>query len=405
MPELRIGVDATGWANERGYGRYAREIVGAMARAARHELVCFLDERSAASFTLQSSNVRRVVVAQRVAPTLAASAGNRRSPADMLRLTRAVRRERVDVFYSPSVYGYFPLPPGLPAVVTIHDAIAERFPELTLPSRADRLAWRTKVKLALWQAKLVLTVSSYAAREVMTHLGVKVDRLRVTLEGVADVYRPSENAGEIADAAARAGIPAGARWFMYVGGFGPHKHVPSIVRAHARAIRGRPDSPMLVLAGPQGAGFHEDIEAINAAIRECGTAKLVKWAGYLPDEDLRHLHSGAVALVLISASEGFGLPAVEAARCGTPVIATTESPLREILPGGGIFVAPGDEVATASAMERLLNDEPGRREMGARALEKAGALSWDRSARVVLEALEEAASVAEKMGSNAHVRT
>ena len=104
---------------------------------------------------------------------------------------------------------------------------------------------------------------------------------------------------------------------------------------------------------------------------------------------MRHLHSGAVALMLVSASEGFGLPAVEAARCGTPVIATTESPLPQILEGGGLFVKPGDTTAMAMAIEQLLVDEPRRRALGSRALERALTLSWPRSARVALDTLEE----------------
>src|SRR5262245_22328449 len=105
---MRIGVDATCWANERGYGRFTRELVGAMAPAAgSHELVCFLDDRSADAFTLDGANVTRRLVAQAVSPTVAASSGSRRSIGDMLKMGNAVRRERVDVFFSPSVYGYF----------------------------------------------------------------------------------------------------------------------------------------------------------------------------------------------------------------------------------------------------------------------------------------------------------
>jgi glycosyltransferase involved in cell wall biosynthesis len=87
------------------------------------------------------------------------------------------------------------------------------------------------------------------------------------------------------------------------------------------------------------------------------------------------------------------------------VIATTESPLPQILEGGGFFVSPGDWEATSAAVLRLLADESARRAMGEKALERASSLSWDRAARVALQALEEAGSVAEKLGSNAHVRT
>lgn len=396
---VRIGIDATCWANERGYGRFTRELVTKMVRQSpAHDFVCFLDARSAENFQLRESNVSPSVVAQAVSPTIAASSGSRRSIGDMLKMGNAVRRARVDVFFSPSVYGYFPLPPGLPAVVTVHDAIAERFPALTLPTRWDRWSWRAKVRLALMQARLVLTVSDYAAREVATYLGVAPGRIRVAVEGVSDVYRPSESADQIRAAALRVGLPAGARWLMYVGGFGPHKHVDLIVRAHAEVAKRHPETPlMLVIAGPNQDGFHEDVAGIRAAVQACGTEHLVRWVGYLPDEELRHLHSGAVALLLVSASEGFGLPAVEAARCGAPVIATTESPLPQLLEGGGLFVKPGDVAAVSAAIDQLVTDEPARRRMAGLALERAQALSWDRAARVALGALEEIAALRQQV--------
>lgn len=397
-PPLRIGIDATCWANERGYGRFTRELLGAMVGlGSPHRFVFFHDARSAAVFDLAGPAIDSVIVGQRQSPTLAAAAGGGRSPFDMLRLTNAVWRAGLDVFLSPSVYGFFPLPPGLPAVVTVHDAIPERFPELTLPTRRDRLFWRMKVGLALRQAAVVLSVSDHAADEVSRYLKVPRTRIRVTLEGVASAYHPSESRAEIDAAARQVGIPDGAPWFMYVGGFGPHKHIDHVIAAHAALVRRHPDAPpVLLLVGPSADGFHHDLAALRRAIDVAGTTTLVRWPGYLPDETIRHLHSGAVALVLASADEGFGLPAVEAARCGAAVVATTSSPLPQLLDGGGLFVTPGDVRGLEGAMDTLLTDGTLRRQMGQRALARAAALSWPRSAAVALAALEEAAGIADR---------
>lgn len=393
---MRIGVDATCWANGRGYGRYARELLRAMVLLAPDDqFVFFLDDHAAVTFDLHGKNVKVVLVPQRVSPTVAAASDGSRSPADMLRFSRAVWREPLDVFFSPSVYSYFPLPPRLAAVVTIHDTIVERFPELTLPSPRARLFWRMKVGLALKQARLVLTPSDYSGREVSEVLGVPQTRIRVTGEAPASAFRPSESDGQISEAAGRLGVPAGAQWFAYVGGFNPHKNVDVIVRAHARiaaeCFAGK--APYLLLVGATtGDVFHGDHRRIRDTITRSGTAELVRWAGWVADEELRHLLTGAAALLLPSESEGFGLPAVEAAACGTPVIATVASPLPELLAGGGIFVEPRDEEALTNAMRALLTDRTARYTFGARARERALELTWARGASAALGALREAAA-------------
>jgi glycosyltransferase involved in cell wall biosynthesis len=390
---MRIGVDIACWANARGYGRFAREVLRALVPLAPDDVfVCFADDRAAERFDLVAPNVRLVRVAQTASPTTAAAAGGARSVSDMLRFTRAVWREPLDVFFSPSVYTYFPLPPGLRAVVTVHDAIAERFPELTLPTTRARLFWKLKVRLALSQARLVLTVSDFAARDLADVLSVPPPRIRVAVEAPGAAYRPS-GPGEISDAAGRAGIPAGHRWFIYVGGFGPHKRVDAIVRAHGEVVRSAgDDAPHLVLVGATGDAFFEDLAGIRSEIDRLGTAAYIRWTGFIPDEELRHLMSGAVALLLPSVCEGFGLPAVEAAACGVPVIATTVSPLPELLAGGGIFVEPRDDDALATAMRRLSGDEPTRRTLGAEARVQASRLTWQASAQATLGALREAAA-------------
>ena len=115
------------------------------------------------------------------------------------------------------------------------------------------------------------------------------------------------------------------------------------------------------------------------------------WPGFVPDDDLRALLTGAVALLLPSEREGFGLPAVEAAACGTPVVATTRSPLPDLLAGGGIFVEPRDEAALRDAVVRLTTEPTLRDQLGQQARGGATVLRWDRAAEAALAVLHEAA--------------
>ena len=182
------------------------------------------------------------------------------------------------------------------------------------------------------------------------------NRIRVAPEAPSAPYRPSDFKEQILEAAADVGLPRESRWILYVGGFNPHRHVDLIVKAHAASLDLQ--GGFAALPGPSRRRrpdvFHSDVERIRKAIAEAGTERLVIWAGFVPDEKLRHLQSGALALLLPSACEGFGLPAVEAAARGTPVIATTESPLPELLEGGGIFVRPGHEGELVTALRAIL---------------------------------------------------
>ena len=357
------------------------------------EFICFLDGPSDARFSLDAPNVRKVVVKTSAGAAAAASAAGNRSLSDMFAMTRAVSKNRPDVFFSPSVYTYFPLPPGLPAVITIHDAIAERFPDLTLPSWRARIFWNAKVWLALRQSRSILTVSDYAAGEVSRAHGVPLEEIGVTLEAPAAEFVP-RSIEESAAVAAKYGILSGSKWFIYVGGFNPHKHVRSIVTAHAELTKAfGKDAPLLLLVGDAaGDVFHSEADAIRRSIDEAGTATSVRWLGFVPDDELSALLSSSLALVMPSESEGFGLPAIEAAACGAPVIATLESPLPQLLDGGGLFVPPGDSGTINDAMRRFLTDDEFRKRCGDQALLHARQLTWAKSAQLCLAAIRKAAA-------------
>ena len=218
------------------------------------------------------------------------------------------------------------------------------------------------------------------------------DRIRVAVEAAASVYQPSESRADAAGAPRRAGVPVGRRGSPTSAASTAQARRHDRSRPRTARARRRRSAAVLVLVGAlDDDPFFGSQQRIRDAITRCGTDRPRRWAGFVPDDELRHLLSGTLALVLPSESEGFGLPAVEAAACGIPVIATTESPLPQLLEGGGIFVAPGDDASSAAAWAAGDDERTALRSPRA-PCPRARALSWTASARSALAALTEAAA-------------
>ena len=386
---MRIGVDAATWSNRRGYGRFTRALLTAALRLDRENEYTFFVDDPSDEFPLPSTvNVVRVNAG---VPTVqAAAAQGSRSLGDMWRMSRALSAADADLFFFPSVYSYVPVTHRAPKLVGIHDVIAEVFPELTLPSARARLFWRAKVKMGLAQARLVLTVSEYSRRKLSEVLKIPASRLRVVSEAGDPVFRRLPP-GCDAPALRRMGLSPGDRYLIYVGGISPHKNLGLLVDVFAE-LAAQPDlgDVRLLLVGDyQGDVFHSCYKELSASVRAHGLDQRVTFTGYMGDAELVEVLNHAQALALPSFCEGFGLPAVEAAACGAPVVVTTESPLPELLGAGAIGLAPDDRNGWRDALASLLRDPGRRRRMSEAALAAAAKLSWDNSARQLLEVFDE----------------
>ena len=393
---LRVGIDGTCLGTARGYGRFLRELLPPLARqAGDRTLTLFLDRTTAAgadlAFTGALEGLRVETIETGAGQAAAASASGNRGVGDLWRMGRAVARFDLDVFYFPSVYSWFPIPRRLPIAVAIHDTIPERHGRMVFPHWRNRLLWNAKSALARRQATSLITVSEYARRQLAEWFGLEAARIHVTPEAPAPSFEAADDPALREKWLAEQGLASDAPYFVYVGGLNPHKNLPALVRAFA-AADDRGAAHLLIVGSYDRDVFHGERAVIQAEIERSGVASRVHWTGFVPDETLRHVYAGARAAVLPAFEEGFGLPAVEAAACGTPCIATRESPLPEVLAGGGIFIDPHDSVALERALAAWL-DDPGARAAFARGAREAVArLSWDTTADATWTALEATAA-------------
>jgi glycosyltransferase involved in cell wall biosynthesis len=384
---MRIGIDGSCLANRRGFGRFARLTLGALAAAGRpHELVVFVDRPSLDGVTVPGG-CETVAVDVAEAPSRAASSTGRRRIGDMFAMGRATARAGLDLMFFPATYSFFPVWKVGRVVVTMHDTLALAHPELVFPSWKGRLAWALKEHFAARRADLVMTVSETARRDLIAWFRLPAERVRVVSEGPDPVFGPRP-LGPHSDATLwRHGVDPHNRFLLYVGGLSPHKNLPRLIEAFARSGLAR-EGNALVLVGDTGDVFHTHVPVLRNVVTRCGLDEHVVFTGFVPDDDLAYLYSRAEALVQPSLMEGFGLPPVEAMACGKPVVSSTAGSLPEVVGDAGLFFDPTDVGAISAALRRIVDDPGLRVSLAAKARERARQYTWESAARTLLDSFE-----------------
>jgi glycosyltransferase involved in cell wall biosynthesis len=270
-------------------------------------------------------------------------------------------------------HGNYVLPPRLPcpAVLTISDCSWARLGE-SMPV-ADRVAFRRFVPWSARRAAHITTISEHARTDLLDLFGW-LDPARVTVLPLAVDVRFVP----VPPDPARFGLPES--YVVCLGAVQPRKNLARLLEAWATVqARGEGGDAVLAIAGRP----KQEAGAYAALADRLGIADTVRWLGYVADDDLPVLLAGARCLVFPSLYEGFGLPVVEAMAVGCPVITSDTTSLPETAAGAALLVDPLSPTAIASAIARLLSDEPERARLRELGLARAAKLSWTRSAEVL----------------------
>lgn len=275
-------------------------------------------------------------------------------------LALVVARRRPDVYFTPGFNP--PLASRSSLVFTIHDLIHVRFPEER--DAVKQAYYRAVVRPAARRAAAILTVSDFSKREILDWSGVDERRVVVVGNGVGPEFVPDGPRHS-------PGFP----YLLYVGNRKPHKNVPRLLAAFARSSVST-DVQLLLTGRPD--------EELAAHATRLGIERRVVFVGDVDDGYLAALYRGAVAVVLPSLYEGFGLPAVEAMASGTPLVASTATAVPETVGNAAAALFdPFDVDELAAALRRVVDDEALREASRERGLERAKAFTWDRTAALV----------------------
>lgn len=287
-------------------------------------------------------------------------------------------RPRPQLVHSPDF-----IPPRFrlfPAVINIQDLAFLKFPDTTLLTEESK-RYYGQVHGAAKSAQAIIALSKSAREDIIELLGADPRKVVVIPAAAAGEFRPPDDLPQAQEEAARLfDLPGTAEggYILFVGTIEPRKNLVTLLEAYRQMLdRGSVSpAPALVVAGREGWLF----EQVYERIEKLGLTDRVKRIGGIPGERLVRLYQGARLFALPSLYEGFGLPALEALACGTPVLASSGGSLPEVVGGAGILLDPVDAQAWAAAMERVLADNEEEKRLRAAGPEQAARFSWHRAA-------------------------
>jgi len=299
-----------------------------------------------------------------------------------LRLSAEMALRPPDVLFVPA--HVIPLLHPRPSVVTVHDLGYLYYPESHRAWDRRYLDWSSRWSAR--QAAAVLVDSAATGRDLAQAYNVSPAKIHVVHLGRDERLRRVDDPGVLAETRGRYRL--GNRYLLYVGTLQPRKNLARMVEAFARLVAQPALADLqLVLAGKKGWLY----DALFAQVSRLGLDGRVLFTGYVPDEHLPALLSGAIAFVYPSLYEGFGIPVLEAGACGVPVITSNTSSLPEVAGDAAILVDPHNVDEIAGAIYRLVTDDALRAELARRGLENVKRFSWEKCARETLAVLEQVA--------------
>jgi glycosyltransferase involved in cell wall biosynthesis len=277
-----------------------------------------------------------------------------------------------DIYHSP----LGPIPdavrnqPKIKNFLTIHDLLPLSIPEVM---QCDPGPMKRLLK-SLSPESFVFCVSETVKADVLQFSKMDPERIFVThLAADPDVFSPVTDPSVIAATRKRYGIPE-APYFLTLSSFDPRKNFEHVIRCFCELVESvqlTDHSLVIVGSNPERNRFVEDAIARHRSIE-----KQIIRPGFIPDEDLAAIYSGALAFLFPSLGEGFGIPVLEAMQCGTPVISSNATSLPEVMGEAGILLEPHDVEQWCQAIISISQNSTRRNDLRQKGLERATFFSW-----------------------------
>jgi glycosyltransferase involved in cell wall biosynthesis len=295
------------------------------------------------------------------------TAGEIRLTSDMI--------SHADIYHSP----HTPFPKAvhentrLRKFITLHDFIPLKNPEYY---PGDLRPFMDGVLACLTPGNFAFCVSEATRNDALNFSRIPPERVFVTpLAADGKIFHPVTDPEQIAAVRVKCGIPDGP-YFLALSAHDRHKNFAHLIHCFGALVEsGELTDSHLVIVGPNR-GRNPEVQNSLAKYPRAKSRIIV--AGFVPDDNLAAIYSGATAFLFPSLAEGFGLPPLEAMQCGTPVIASNTASIPEVVGDAGILLPPTEQDVWCQAMLRISRDAAWRQEFRQKSLLRATLFSWQR---------------------------
>ncbi len=285
---------------------------------------------------------------------------------------RALKKYKADVFLSPD--GYLSLRSQVPQVNVIHDLNFVHYPK--------DLPWSSRVYYNYFfpkfakKAKHIVTVSNYTKQDLIGTYQVPESKITVAWNGANDVFAPL---AEDDIAHVRNHLTHDKPYFLFVGSIHPRKNVKRLIESYLK-YREKDTSFDLVVVGEPMWKHNQELLALKH--------DSIHYTGHLTIQKLVRVMGAAACFVYVPYFEGFGIPLVEAMRCGIPLISGNLTSLPEVVGDAALLVDPFSVEDITNAMIQISENETLRNELARKSLERSVVFTWDKTAETIWEVIK-----------------
>ena len=280
-----------------------------------------------------------------------------------------LKKHKAGLFISPD--GYLSLKTGIPSLPVIHDLNFEHYPR-HMPFLV-RKYYKTFFPKFARKALRIATVSEFSKQDIIKNYGIDSGIIDVVYNGVNEIY---ETVSEEKKQKTRDKYSGGVPFFLFTGSMLPRKNIAGIFLSFDRFRKSHSKDIKLLMVGEKKWWTKE----IQDAYKNMQYKNEVIFMPHLSPDELKNIIPSALAMVYVSYFEGFGIPILEAMRCGTPVITSDITSMPEVAGDAALLVNPFSVDSIAAAMLKIANDEGLRKQLIANGLERSNDFSWQKTA-------------------------